>query len=66
MNKSKSLCLGARKRIAVITVRETIVIENAVEDVVVVDDKEKEQMMVEAALIEGKKMYRRCNHRSTT
>ena len=66
MNKSKSLCLGARKRTAGITVRETVVIENAVEDVVVVDDKEEEQTMEEAVLIDREEIYRRCNHRSTT
>ena len=66
MNKSKSLCLSARKRTAVITVRETVVIENAVEDVVVVDDKEEEQTMEDAVLIDREEMHRRCNHKSTT
>ena len=49
-----------------ITVRETAVIENAVEGVVVVNDKEEEQMMEEAGLIEGEETYRRCNRKSTT
>ena len=38
-----------------------VVIENAMEDVVVVDDKEEELTMEEAVLIDREEMYRQCN-----
>ena len=48
-----------------ITGRKTAVIENAVEDVVTVNDKAEEQLMEEAVQIEGEETYRRCKRRST-
>ena len=38
-----------------------VVIENVVEELVVVDDKEEELTMVEAVLIDREEMYRQCN-----